>query len=212
MIQIVALQVGEQGFTTISTTLTSEGQYFKDLMAGKKGPAQADGSWFIDANPEVFEHLLEYMRTKVYPLFWDEVKGFDRSLYSRLAYAARSFDIESLRLWIDNREYQDLIRVETTCRMVQQDVPAHVNEIKVHEYVGSAASSVELIPSAGIRKIYLCPRRIPVHKGRPDQCGRACIAEQGDDDDEFEDQPVVRTFIVKKEVTLLLERCKPKAG
>ena len=77
----LSLQVGERKFTTTKDTLSKSG-FFSALLAGPwEGDLLMDGSYFIDADPDIFEFVLKYLRHGTFPLFYDKVKGHDYRLY-----------------------------------------------------------------------------------------------------------------------------------
>lgn len=77
----IRLQVGERHFTTTRDTLTAESRYFASLLSGRWDNALEDGSYFIDADPMLFDHILRYLRRGIFPLFVDMAKGHDYHLY-----------------------------------------------------------------------------------------------------------------------------------
>src|SRR3954471_305451 len=87
----ITLQVGERRFVTTRETLTAESRFFASLLSGRWGNALADGSYFIDADPSLFEHILRYLRRRVLPLFYDKAKGHDYALYLALLEEAKYF-------------------------------------------------------------------------------------------------------------------------
>ena len=77
----LSLQVGERKFTTTKATLSKSG-FFSALLAGPwEGDLLMDGSYFIDADPDIFDFVLKYLRHGILPLFYDKVKGHDYRLY-----------------------------------------------------------------------------------------------------------------------------------
>ncbi|KAF2177808.1 hypothetical protein K469DRAFT_497317, partial [Zopfia rhizophila CBS 207.26] len=48
-----------------------------------------DDSYFINADPGLFKHTLQYPRRSVLPVFYDEIKGHDYTLYGALLEEAR---------------------------------------------------------------------------------------------------------------------------
>jgi hypothetical protein len=87
----IHLQVGGRRFTTTKETLTEESAFFSSLLSGRWENALEDGSYFIDADPVLFEHILRYLRRGVFPLFFDTAKGHDPYLYLALLEEARYF-------------------------------------------------------------------------------------------------------------------------
>lgn len=57
---------------------------------------EGDGTYFIDANPEIFEHLLRFIRRpETFLLFYNQTKGLDYDLYNR--YKQRRSTSRSMR-------------------------------------------------------------------------------------------------------------------
>ncbi|KAL3465583.1 hypothetical protein BJX64DRAFT_285515 [Aspergillus heterothallicus] len=74
--EVVELQVGDRRFTALRSTLVLENTYFASLLSGRwKTSAREDGSYFIDADPDLFVHILRYLRRGLYPIFYDVHKG-----------------------------------------------------------------------------------------------------------------------------------------
>ncbi|KAL8793928.1 MAG: hypothetical protein Q9195_003441 [Heterodermia aff. obscurata] len=77
----LSLQVGERKFITTKDTLSKSG-FFAALLAGPwEGDLLMDGSYFIDADPDIFDFVLKYLRHGTFPLFYDKVRGHDYRLY-----------------------------------------------------------------------------------------------------------------------------------
>jgi hypothetical protein len=50
------------------------------------------------------------------------------------------------------------------------------------------------------RKVYLCPRHIFAHRGRPDRCGQACVKKQAEHALEYEEETYLEVVSVQKEI------------
>ncbi|CAA9965113.1 BTB 2 domain containing protein [Pyrenophora teres f. maculata] len=112
---ILTLDVGGGRVFRTTKQALSAAPYFAHLFdrweEGVK--LQADGSFFLDTDPEIFEHLLRYMRRpNKFPLFWTRQAGFDYELYSRLESEADFFMLEGLRDWIRDKKYEQAVQVE----------------------------------------------------------------------------------------------------
>lgn len=101
----IKLNIGGRIFITSSDTLRSEsGLFARQLSDRFTWTPEEDGTYFLDADPELFEHLLRFMRRpSVFPLFYNKVAGFDYDLYNRLEGEAEFFQIEALREWISEK-------------------------------------------------------------------------------------------------------------
>jgi hypothetical protein len=61
--------------------LIEESTYFESLLSGRWNTAREDGSYFVDADPDLFVHILRYLRRRVLPVFYNLQKGHDYALY-----------------------------------------------------------------------------------------------------------------------------------
>jgi hypothetical protein len=189
----IILQVGERRFTTTRDTLTDESPFFLAFLSGRWADTQEDGSYFIDADPDLFSHILRYLRRGVLPLFYDNAKGHDHALYIALLEEAKYFQISRLEKWLRDKEY--LQAVETRS-WVDELEGLHWIDVKSSQEVG------EYAPRWVTERVYLCPRRIDVHRGNQGKCGRACANARGDGEDEFEDEEVLKTVVVRKQIVV----------
>jgi hypothetical protein len=190
--EYITLIVGERTFRTSRSTLRSESGYFRAILSyrwdGRKSRL------FIDADPEMFGHLLRFLRRpSKFPVFWSKNKGHDFSMYQALQQEAEFFGVDGLAEWLKEKKYLKAVIVTT--------------EGKVEEFihkpiqVESANVDVEYHPHMRLKKIYLCPRRIPVHEGDSAKCGRACHEAQGGAPDEYREEYSLWNLVVRKVVT-----------
>ncbi|OCL04808.1 hypothetical protein AOQ84DRAFT_345683 [Glonium stellatum] len=195
----ITLQVGEQTFITTATTLTEESGFFSSLLSGRWDNTQPDGSYFIDADPDLFKHILRYLRRGVLPIFYDSGKGHDHALYLALLEEAKYFQIPRLEEWLGGKAYIRAVKVTRT--VIEKEGVDDLDEIT------DADVDITLFPSWTTRKVYVCPRDIVVHRGNPRACGRACKRVQGDADDEYVEEPLLRTVMVRRRIFLDREAC-----
>ncbi|KAI9773729.1 MAG: hypothetical protein M1839_002027 [Geoglossum umbratile] len=105
----VIIQVGDRRFTTTERTMIEESPFFESLLSERWDSAQADGSYFIDADPGLFEHILRYLRRAVLPVFYDKLKGHDHALYLALLEEAKYFQIARLAKWLEEKVLNDVL-------------------------------------------------------------------------------------------------------
>jgi hypothetical protein len=200
---VMTLNIGGRKFQTQQSTLrSSSGLFRRQLSENYSWRAQADGSYFMDADPDLFAHLLRFMRRPaVFPLFYTKANGFDYDLYNRLEVEAEYFQIDELCDWIREKKYLKAVVTQTHSARVHplgdvalKNVPIHHDEDR---YV---------VPRT--RKVYLCPRDIFVHRGDRNKCGAACRKAQGDREDEYEEEHYVEVVTVEKETQFLDAVCK----
>jgi hypothetical protein len=196
----ITLQVGERQFVTAREALVAESGFFASLLSGRWDNAQEDGSFFIDADANLFEHVLRYLRRGVPPIFYDMAKGHDQALYLALLGEARYFQIPRLQKWLEDKRYFDAVKVK---RVAEEVEDISLLSATLPTYV----ADVEYYPSWGARKVYVCPRGIYVHRAKPEACGKACKRAQGDADDLYDEEPTSRTLMIKKEVIFDTQAC-----
>ena len=111
----ISLQVGERHFVTLKSTLEEKSSFFRALLAEEwQGSRSPDGSYFVDADLDLFVHILRYLRRGVFPLFYKATYGFDFALYQALQEEALYFGIEDLHIWIKDQKYAQIVRVQYT--------------------------------------------------------------------------------------------------
>ncbi|KAL1841480.1 hypothetical protein VTJ49DRAFT_7035 [Mycothermus thermophilus] len=187
----VKLRVGDRIFTTMKSSLTGESDFFAALLSGRWNNTLEDGSYFIDADPNMFEHILNYLRRGVFPLFYDEAKGFDYARYVSLLAEARYFQIRRLENWINNKGFLDAVQVVHTSQVYDDTPPADVTPANT-----TITHNVTWVK----KKVYICPRGIEVHRGQPEKCGRRCNNARNGVDDYVEE--VHPRFVVANKVVL----------
>ncbi|KAM0159752.1 hypothetical protein ACHAQE_004798 [Botrytis cinerea] len=194
----ITLQVGERRFVTTMNTMTGESPFFAALLSGRwDSNEQADGSYFIDADPDLFEHILRYLRRSVLPIFYDPIKGHDHALYLALLGEARYFQITRLENYLKNEIYLSAVK---TCSSVEE-LEGFWSETQ------STDESVEYYPRWDTKKVYICPRGIGVHRGNSSACGRQCESVRGDSEYIYEDEPVLKTLVIRKQLVVDQTAC-----
>lgn len=184
----MVLQVGEQRFLTSRDTL-SRSDHLNAIASGRwDSNKQADGSYFIDVDPEIFKHILRFLRHGVYPLCYDKAKGHNYATYAAIQKLADYLVIPKLVKWLNQGQYIKAVTTETIAHIVEG----------VDKLDGTKDSSTETSyhPTWRTVKKYVCPRGIALHYGNAWRCGRDCRRAQGDADDEYEDCPVLSTLVL----------------
>ncbi|KAK8065127.1 hypothetical protein PG997_011874 [Apiospora hydei] len=111
--RLIKLQVGECQFTTILNTLVDESTFFASMFSGDwNNPTTSDGAVFIDSDGQIFRHILAYLRSGRFPLFYDAANHvFDIALYQALLGEAKFFGIPRLQQWIEQHRYEGAVQV-----------------------------------------------------------------------------------------------------
>lgn len=200
--KIITLNVGGRKFQTELATLTEGSGLLRRMLSPSwNWEAQADGSYFLDADAELFEHLLRFMRRpETFPLFYTKADGFGYDLYNRLEAEARYYQMDTLENWLKGKIYLQAVICHTRDAIVQNLDSFSVKTIPTYEF-----EEHHMIPRK--KKVYICPRGIFVHHGDKDRCGQACRRAQGDDDEKYEEQRYVEVVTIKKEIEFVRGVC-----
>jgi hypothetical protein len=171
---------GRKFRTTKSTLQTSD--YFSNLITRWEDctDRQEDGSFFVDADPDTFEQLLNFMRRPSrFPLYWTKEKGFDYVLYDKLAAEADIFLLHDLRDWIRQRRYLGAIRTDQ--KITKQPL---LNFSNTYNSLQGDAVIENFYGDAGGSGPYRCPRGL--HDGCPSACWSDCHKERGTSGAQFD--------------------------
>jgi hypothetical protein len=193
----VTLDVGGQIFKTLFSTLTSESGYFRALFSEEWDSASnKERLYFIDADPNTFEHLLRFMRRPgLFPLFWSRASGFDYDLYNRVGHEARFFQVDELSDWIDSQKFINSIAIKVDISSKQS-----IHQMCSETIMGDAEISHHFLLKS--RCVYLCPRGITVHRGHPDMCGAACHRARAGTKVDYEEEKYAEVVSITKSYQL----------
>ncbi|KAF2248606.1 hypothetical protein BU26DRAFT_483471 [Trematosphaeria pertusa] len=199
---IIKLNVGGRIFSTRTTTL-AEAKWFEPYLEGRwPWPLDTNGAYFVDADPDLWEHLLRFMRRpNVYPLFWDTAKGFDYDLYNRLEREAFDFRVGKLGDWIKEKQYLKAVTVRA-----HPPVARELDDVDPEYYTMNEDYERHVVPR--VRKVYVCPRGIAVHRGHPEKCGQACAKAQGGTPAEYEEEPYWEVVTIRKSTVFDEKVCR----
>ncbi|KAL9577224.1 MAG: hypothetical protein Q9212_006502, partial [Teloschistes hypoglaucus] len=136
---------------------------------------QPDGSYHLDADPDIFAHVLRFLRHGLYPLAYDINRGHDFALYAAVRQLAEFLLVEKLAVWLREKRYLKAVRVEMSARVVE-------GEDGNSELGGGGMEDV------GTRVKYFPSWRVVKRRA------------QGDREDEYEECNLLSTLIVKEKV------------
>ncbi|CAD6578244.1 MAG: hypothetical protein ASARMPREDX12_008688 [Alectoria sarmentosa] len=112
--------------------------FFAKQLSGRWPDMQQDGSYFIDADGQVFEHVLRYLRHDIMPIFYDEVKGHEYALYLAVLEQARFFGVEPLQKWLEEHKYVQAVKIVHSARVLEglEDVSGSTeSHVKIEHHV-----------------------------------------------------------------------------
>lgn len=163
----VELQIGEKKFSTTKATIAGS-RVLSNLVSL---PAPADGPYFVDADPSIFEHVLRYLRTGIFPLFYDPDKGHDECLYLALLNQARFYQIDRLQSWIAAKSYLDAVTRRTWANSITLCSDARI--VHLEELMHLKNETLRILNATQSQaKCFRCPTRNWKHDGRRQNCAR----------------------------------------
>ena len=175
----VVLRVGEKQFFTTKTTL-APARFFATLWALAE-PGDG-GEYFVDGDAELFEHVLRFLRTRRFPLFYSRQDGFDQALYLTLLKQARFYQVEALAAWIAEKRYLDA--VWTSSRTVSDTIYGERQFLHMQEKLwtsGEVSHALSIKETGSSSKQWKCPGNVWKHDGNRLACHRArCPGLNGD--------------------------------
>ncbi|KAL8875230.1 MAG: hypothetical protein Q9198_006380 [Flavoplaca austrocitrina] len=184
----VILEVGEQRFKVSRDTLSGSPMLAAKVSERWSSDSQNDGSYFVDADPEIFKHILRFLRHGVYPLCYDKAKGHDFATYALIQKQADYFGVQKLVTWLRKELYLQAITITVTARIAED-----VDEIEGRNISNDKISHY---PTWKTVRNYVCPRGLSKHYGNPKACGFQCRKARGDAEDEYDDCSVPSSTLI----------------
>ncbi|KAF2086365.1 hypothetical protein K490DRAFT_66919 [Saccharata proteae CBS 121410] len=111
----ITLNVGGRDITTLRSTL-ERSDYFAKMLRGLWKETGPDHVHFVDEDPDIFIHLLRYMRHGLAPLFYDVSEGHDHSKYANVQKSAVLFGLGRLAKWLGDEEYREIVKTKHAVR------------------------------------------------------------------------------------------------
>jgi hypothetical protein len=125
-------------------------------------------------------------------------------LYHVLLEEAKYFQITQLEEWLEKKQYLHALKVRHFATEVEGTQDLQISR--------STDMDLKFYPAWGAKKVYICPRGIYGHRGKPHACGRDCRKAQGDVDDTYEEEPVLRVLVVEKQTVFDVHACLAGRG
>lgn len=199
----IKLQVGERQFVTTRDTLTSESAYFRARLSGRWSDADVDGTYFVDSDPAVFEHILRYLRNGNLPLLFSVTdRTFDYVMYQALLGEARYFGVAKLEQWIGRQGFHEAVAIQHTTR-------TFTSEESFREAVpatSTADTNTSFSLGWGTRRSFVCPQMNPDHQ-YPQDCNPYCRNLRNSDAALYKDVPIFTAVMVQSQLVWKPEAC-----
>lgn len=166
----IELQIGEKTFHTTRPTL-AESPVLTNLV-------NLEPPYFLDADPALFEHILRYLRTGIFPLFHDAVRGHDICLYHVLLGAARFYQVARLADWIEAEGYFEAVTTITRAGAVTLHGDEQIRRLDELAFLKNETLRIIRVNQSGIEPCYSCPRGVWRHNGHREDCvSIGCMSE-----------------------------------
>ncbi|KAL8670830.1 MAG: hypothetical protein Q9168_004649 [Polycauliona sp. 1 TL-2023] len=200
----IVLQVGEQRFYVSESSLSGSPFLAAKVSERWESDKQPDGSYFIDADPQIFNHVLRFLRHGVYPLCFSKASGHDYATYAAIQKQADYFGIQKLVDWLQKKRYVNAITYETRAKTV--DGEEGLANRDNHEV------ETQYFPTWKTVKNYVCPRGFAKHYGDASACGKSCLKARGDAEEEYEEVQDLTTLTITKRTVFNQLACVVDVG
>ncbi|KAI3555762.1 hypothetical protein CABS01_02921 [Colletotrichum abscissum] len=107
----IKLEIGGRRFVS-SMDVLERSPWFKYIFSINFRDWYRDGVFHFDNDGDLFAHILRFLRTGMYPLFWDARNGFDYAMYAMIQQQARYYMLYDLEAWIAQQKYQDVVETQ----------------------------------------------------------------------------------------------------
>ncbi|KDN65841.1 hypothetical protein CSUB01_01855 [Colletotrichum sublineola] len=124
----VKIEVGGRHFVT-SFEVLEKSPWFRHLFSIDFRKWYHDGVFHIDNDGDLFVHILRYLRTGLYPLFWDSRNSFDYAMYAMIKQQAHHYMLYDLEAWIVAQKFHDVVETQ----VIHQKVVVPHNQEWIHE-------------------------------------------------------------------------------
>ncbi|KAL5438306.1 hypothetical protein PMIN06_010285 [Paraphaeosphaeria minitans] len=165
----VTIKTPQRPFVTDPHKWLGESDYFNNLFSGKWNDKEEDGSYFIERDANIFEHILNYLRTGVLPVFYDMKAGHNFALYQALLEQSMYFAIDRLKKWLCERKYLDAVKTHYAATETQDrgtyrkhtssgpDGRTFMVEDRFTEIAASSNMEITMVPITRQTNVFYCP-------------------------------------------------------
>lgn len=170
----ITLRLDEKLFYTTKKTLVQESGYFSALLSGRWKDTTRYGVLHVNADADIFKHTLRFLRSNVFPVFYDGKKCFDHQLYSLLLQQAEYFVIDRLREWILEARYVQAVKIVRSIKVSESRKFGNpiLQKFRKFDYTGDM--KLEQFAFSTTRKFRTCPEEYPCGSDGPPDPGTYC--------------------------------------
>lgn len=183
----VTIKTPQRTFITDPDGWLGRSLYFENLFSGQWGKKEEDGSYFIESDANIFEHILRYLRSGVLPVFYDRLAGHDFPMYQTLLAEVKYFAIDRLEKWLCERKYLDAVKIhylatetqdrESYRKQTTSDLDGRtlMVEDRFIEITTSGNMETTMIPVTRQRNTFYCPNA--KHGKSSEEYCRSCFGQ-----------------------------------
>ncbi|KAJ3484227.1 hypothetical protein NLG97_g7106 [Lecanicillium saksenae] len=205
----VVLRVGEKQFFTTRATL-AESHLLTALLSTE---ATQDGEYFLDADPDIFSQVMRFLRTRRFPLFWDNASGYDTAKYLELLVAAQFYQIPTLEMWLSEKRYLGVMNIKSEYKKYRLYGTDQI--IRMHELCWDREEQTRILSiSESKGKAHACPQKFWRHDGDQGKCMKAkCFQAQLRSSSSLGPLPLNNVVVMRLlDVTVLITKPEIRAG
>ena len=167
----VTLLVGERTFNTSLTTIAPSAVLTR--LTTLHSPSE--GPYFIDADPDLFAHVLRYLRTGIFPVFYSAGGGHDEPMYHALLSQAKFYDIPKLEDWLISKSYLESVRMRTWAKTITLCGEVQIDHLEELTHLSNETLTVLRVQQTQ-KKCHRCPQSNWRHNGKREACMKAgCV-------------------------------------
>lgn len=204
----IILEVGGREFQVYHNVF-DESALLKDAILSATVSRDGTRRIRIENDPDHFEDVLQYLRTKTFPLFWEQSRGFDFSRYAILARQAIMYQIPRLYDWIAEEKYLDAVKVTVTT----EETKVHKGSDFYQVRSGHSANRDRKVDAVvdGVAQVWMCPRGVESHDNESAGCdlagccGNILETSSKDHPENRVDVAMSRVFVTERVYTLHLD-------
>ena len=143
------------------------------------------------------------------PFLWERTSGFDYGAYVQVCLCADYLGVDDLASWIRAQRYLGAIKTEYSASSENEISLSTVARLD-RSVIGD--QSVTFNTRDTTKRIYVCPRKIFIHRGAPEKCGKDCAKAQAGLEVQYDEEPILNTVIMSTKITLDQSVLMPEDG
>ena len=201
---LVTIRMNNTNFSAMKPLLANSSFFFSDLFNPRKFLQPSDGVYNIYGRDDMFQYILQYCHSHMYPLLFSEEKGFDKIGYTVLLGESIRFGIKDLTEWIKGAKYTEMIQMHLNVEKIKIE-----NELNIPNILFNSNQTVSIQPFEWTENVYKCPRNVNVHRGHPEYCGKECHRVMPESGPTYEPVSNFGVMLTKKSFTINYEALMP---